>query len=73
MSNFTGFTIDAAHLDGGLASSALPNAPMVAEPDRPPRRGIREIASAGLLRVAFGSAALAYRIEPRHTPGSLAM
>jgi hypothetical protein len=73
MSDFMGFTVAAHAVGGGLASSALPGAPVVEEPERPPRAGVRHVAATALLGLAFGSARLASRLEPHRSAGSLVL
>jgi hypothetical protein len=67
MSGYQGFTVAASQIGGGLAESALPNAPVVA--DEPPswdetRHMARQLVSAALQQLAVASAWLARRIEP---------
>ena len=50
---------------GSLPTSALPNAPVVEEPERAPRAGLQVALAGALRRVAAGSGRLAERIEPR--------
>jgi hypothetical protein len=50
---------------GSLATSALPNAPVVEEPARAPRTALQVALAGTLRRVAAGSGRLAERIEPR--------
>jgi hypothetical protein len=69
MSDHLGFAVVPSQIGGGLARSALPDAPVVAEPDVSSswdevRLLARQLASAALLRVAVGSTWLARRIDP---------
>jgi len=52
---------------GGLATSALPNAPVVEEPERAPRAALQVALAGTLRRIAAGSGRLAERIEPLGT------
>jgi hypothetical protein len=47
-----------------LATSALPNAPVVEEPERAPRGALRAAIAAALRRTAGGIRRLADRVEP---------